>query len=94
MNQKLDPNESSIIGSWFMKNGKMCQDGNCKRIQWLISEYLNQIAVDESDWCILYKNPFDNSYWELTYPQSHMHGGGPPSLFKLTREEAKFKYNI
>jgi hypothetical protein len=39
----------------------------------------------------LYRAPDDGRYWEWTYPQSEMHGGGPPQLKYLTYQEASKK---
>ncbi|QOY91146.1 Imm27 family immunity protein [Paludibaculum fermentans] len=30
--------------------------------------------------------------WELTYPESHLHGGGPPKLTRLSLEEVRQPY--
>lgn len=59
-----------------MQDGSMMQDTVCQRIQWLMGYYLEQIFVDGDNWTALYKNPDDGRYWELSYPQSHMQGGG------------------
>ncbi|MEM7379742.1 MAG: Imm27 family immunity protein [Bacteroidota bacterium] len=32
------------------------------------------------------KDPYDNRYWELSYPQGNLHGGGPPSLINLDKD--------
>ena len=53
---------------------------------------LIEITTDTSGWDVLYRDPADGRYWELTYPQSHMHGGGPPRLTHLSFEQAKTKY--
>jgi hypothetical protein len=29
---------------------------------------------------------------ELSYPQSHLHGGGPPTLEPLSKDEATMRY--
>ena len=72
----------------------MLGDDACKRVQWLSQNYLIKVATDYSGWETLYRDPEDDRYWELTYPHSHMHGGGPPSLFNLSKEEAQMKYKI
>jgi len=40
----------------------------------------------------LYRDPDDGRYWERTYPQSELHGGGPPELRVLATEDARQKY--
>jgi hypothetical protein len=32
--------------------------------------------------------------WELTYPQSYLHGGGPPALYKIDENEAHKKFDF
>ena len=75
-----------------MKSGSMTQDSICDRIQWLTESYLEQIAIDGDNWSALFKDPHDGRYWELTYPQSHMQGGGPPTLQLLSKEAVFKKY--
>jgi immunity protein 27 of polymorphic toxin system len=45
-------------------------------------------------WSKLYLDPVDGGYWELTYPQSEMHGGGPPQLVHISADAAKIKYGV
>lgn len=47
------------------------------------------MKIASADWAVLYQDPLDKRYWELNYPQSHLQGGGSPSLTMLTYEEAK-----
>jgi len=94
MNKKPSISETSLVGSWIMIKGVMSQDSVCKRIQWLTDSYFKQVAVDGDNWSALYENPDDGGYWELTYPQSHMHGGGPPTLKQISKEIACAQYNL
>lgn len=91
---KIEKNETKIVGKWIFTDGKMIADEQCERIQWLTTNYLKKIALDKTGWDVLFKDPNDNRYWELIYPNSEMHGGGPPSLILLSESEAKDKYNI
>ena len=47
------------------------------RIQQLIRDELVKIARDLTGWRVLYRDPKDGRLWQLSYPQSEMHGGGP-----------------
>lgn len=94
MTKILSSNEIRLVGSWVEKNGSVVRDSVCERIQWLTDSYLEQVAVDGDNWSALYRNPDDSSYWELTYPQSHRHGGGPPALQRVSKEEAYKRYGI
>ncbi len=58
-----------------------------QRIEWLTKQKLQPIAKDLSGWETLYRDPRDCRLWELTYPQSGMHGGGPRRLQVLSRDE-------
>ena len=93
MNRKPDRGENCIVGKWVeTEDGSVVQDSACDRVQWLTESYFEQIAVDGDNWCALYRDPDDGSYWELTYPQSHMHGGGPPALNRISESVALEKY--
>jgi hypothetical protein len=89
---KLKPNETELIGRWEIVNGEARADAACERIEWLASSYLEKIA--SSNWEILFRDPGDGRYWERTYPQGEMQGGGPPSLFALSAEKAQAKYEF
>jgi hypothetical protein len=89
---KLEDKETDLIGEWIINDGKVAGDATCERIESLISNYLEKIAG--GGWDTLYKDPHDGRYWELVYPQSQMHGGGPPRLTNLLPGQAKLKYGI
>lgn len=66
-----------ITGRWIVQAGKVVADENCKRIEKLTSAYLVTLAKDVSGWNVLFQDPSDKSFWELGYPESQMHDGGP-----------------
>ena len=86
--------KTKIVGKRVYLNGSVVKDENTKQIESLIKDYLKTIATDESGWDTLYQNPDDNKFWELTYLQSELHGGGPPCLSILSEEEARKKYSL
>ena len=91
----IKPTENRITGKWEFTNGKMIADENCSRIQLLTKELLKKVGTDESGWQTLYFNPEDESYWELSYPNSEHHGGGPPELTRIAKsDELANRYNI
>ncbi len=94
--QRLQPNESEIVGAWVYEAGVMESDGQTKRIEWLIEHVLERIAFSPVDgaWETLFRDPGDGRFWERTYPQGEMHGGGPQALRCLTTEEAASKYRL
>lgn len=62
------------------------------RIFRLTENYLQKII--DNGWERLYIDPADNRLWELIYPKSEMHGGGPPLLRNIDRDMAISKYGI
>ena len=94
MSMKPDNGENKLIGNWIEKNGSVSQDSVCERIQWLTDTFFEQVIVDADNWSALYKNPDDRNYWELTYPQSHMQGGGPPTLQRVSDDYARKQFNL
>jgi hypothetical protein len=91
---KINPQEIELVGKWIAEKGQMHADTACKRIQWLTSNHLRKVAISKQSggWETLFQDPDDGRYWEQTYPLSGMHGGGPPTLKCLSREQAKAKY--
>ena len=92
---KIDPSETIIEGKWLVNSrNRIIGNENCERIHDLKENHLVFITTDESGWDSLYQDPTDGRFWEHTYPQSHLHGGGPPTLRNLTPIEAKEKYGL
>ncbi len=91
---KLQPNEQLLTGSWIAENGEVHDDAISERIKWLLADHLRKIAdsPQSGGWETLYQDPDDGRYWERTYPQSELHGGGPPRLRSLTADELRQKY--
>lgn len=94
MIEKLKNTEGLLEGSWVSENGKVVEDAVSKRIQILISVFLKKITVSDEGWDTLYVDTDDNRYWELTYPENNLQGGGAPMLKNIEYEEAKKKYNF
>lgn len=76
----LRPDESILIGGTHFENGKVYKDLTYQRIEYLISNWLIKIDSKESGWITIYKDPHDGRIWELSYPNSELHGGGNPTL--------------
>lgn len=89
---RLKPEEDELYGKWIEKDGVVSADETCCRIEWLTTNWLEKQAVDDSGWNVLYQDPSDGRYWELTYPQSEMHGGGPPALLHVSKETVESRY--
>lgn len=91
---KLEPNEKLLTGKWLLSNGRVVADDTCHRIMYLVNEHLKKVATSQGGWDTLYMDPTDGRLWELTFPDSGLHGGGPPQLRNLTFEEARQKYEF
>lgn len=92
--RKLQSVEIELTGNWLKKNKSVIEDEACHRIEWLIKTQLQYIATDSSGWEKLYRDLKDNRLWELTYPHSEWHGGGPPRLKVIAPETAALKYDF
>jgi hypothetical protein len=88
----IGPEETDLDGRWEVTGDRARANATSKRIWKLTSGYLQEIASDWSGWETLYRDPQDGRYWELTYPQSEYHGGGPPRLTHISEEAARAKY--
>ncbi|HVW96249.1 MAG TPA: Imm27 family immunity protein [Mucilaginibacter sp.] len=76
----LTPEDELIKGKWLFNGKEMSGDRNCKRIDWLINNRLVKVKSKDNGWTAVYIDPTDFRYWELTYPQGELQGGGPPML--------------
>ena len=88
----IKPSETVLTGQWVLQGGRPVADDVCKRILALTKSHLLEVGRDASGWNTLYRDPTDGRYWELVYPQSEIHGGGPPEMRCLTTNEAREKY--
>lgn len=92
MATKIFPSESEITGGWSVDSGRVKADQAAQRIDDLVNGHLVEVARSDDGWSVLYKEPDDNRYWELTYPESTSHGGGAPRLVGISADEAKARY--
>ncbi|HEY1956799.1 MAG TPA: Imm27 family immunity protein [Polyangiaceae bacterium] len=91
---KLRPSELVLEGRWNVVDGRIAPDDVAERVRSLARDVLERVASDASGWDTLYLDPADGRYWELTYPQGQMHGGGPPRLAVISVEQARAKYRV
>ena len=88
----IHPNETELVGKWIQQGTSVIADEASVRIKALTHSYLVKVAG--GGWETLYQDPNDLRYWELDFPQSELHGGGPPSLRYLSNEIAADKYGV
>ena len=90
----LRPEEDDIVGSWRALGSTVFGDEGCRRIHYVIKNVLEPVGVSPNGWEALFRDPRDGRLWERTYPQSEMHGGGPPRLIVVSAETAEAKYGV
>ena len=81
--QRIKPNESPLIGKWIELNGSVIADEVCSRIEWALSNQLT--LLEAKNWEGIYVDDESKQRWKLTYPDSHLHGGGPPRLDAISQ---------
>ena len=93
---KLSHDETELIGEWLFDGDNVEGDDNCSRIKWLTENILEKVAYSREygAWETLYVDKEDGRYWAMTYPKSHMHGGGPPALKCISVNDAHKKYDF
>jgi hypothetical protein len=84
----------TIVGGWVLKDGEVVGDQATRIIRHLVADHFIEVSEREGGWTTLHLDPTDGSYWELTYPQSEMHGAGPPALARLSADEVWTLYGI
>jgi hypothetical protein len=89
---ELAPDERRIVGGWVEHDGARTLDDVDRRIFWLVSRRLVPRAIAQGGWQQLYQDPRDGRYWELTFPEGSLHGGGPRLLTCIDEERAREKY--
>lgn len=93
---KLKSSEHTLSGAWVCINDKVQPNDVCKRIEWLIKNLLEKVASSPQwgGWETLFLDLSDGRFWERTYPQGDLQGGGPPQLQVISEQDAKSKYSI
>jgi hypothetical protein len=94
MDMNIKADETQLLGSWTMVGGCMVEDEVSKRIKLLTREYLSPLASSSGGWDKLFRDPSDGRFWELRYPVSSTHGGGPPALSVIDEVAARSKYKF
>jgi len=88
----LAPDERVLVGAWVERDGRRVLDDVDRRIFWLVSRRLVPRGQANGGWDQLYQDPRDGRFWELTFPEGSLHGGGPRRLECVAALVAGEKY--
>ncbi|MDB4881473.1 MAG: hypothetical protein JWL95_239 [Gemmatimonadetes bacterium] len=91
---ELGPEERQLTGAWGEMQEGVLGDEVDRRIFWLVRHRLRPRATASGGWDQHFVDPRDGRYWELTFPQGTLFGGGPRQLTQLSAEDAAAKYGI
>jgi hypothetical protein len=70
---------------WVVRDSKMIAEGDAKTINELLQTKL--VEIRKGNWATLYRHKDTEKLWDLVYPQSEMHGGGPRRLRRLDHND-------
>ena len=90
----IKPNETIIESDLDILGSKEEAWKASMRIHYLTDNYLIKKATTNGGWDILYQDPTDLRYWELTAPKGEYHGSGPLRLSYVSNLDAILKYNL
>lgn len=94
MKDQIKPNELVIESDHDILGSIEAANKASMRIDDLTDNYLIEKARANGGWDILYQDPADQRYWELTKPKGEYHGGGPSRLSYISDQDAILKYNL
>lgn len=90
--EALFPEESALEGQWLVSEAAVRGDAVEQRIASLVEGHLQLLRSSPDGWSQLYKDPSDGRLWQLTYPTSENHGGGPRKLAVISLHAAQEQY--
>jgi hypothetical protein len=92
----LLPHETELTGRWEETGDRVRADATCERIASLTNGVLDPVQDHPKfdGWVRLYRDQSDGRYWERSYSESGLHGGGPPTLRWASDEEVASHYGF
>jgi hypothetical protein len=84
----------SYTETWIKRGSSLVVDGDTVEIDRLLKEELEHVASTDNGWTQLFVDARGDGYWELSFPQSNTHGGGPRLLSPVSRDLVQSKYGI
>lgn len=73
----------TLTDLWVERDGSLVTDGDATEIDQLLARELKHLADADGGWRKLYRHSREETLWQLDYPQSEKHGGGPRRLQQL-----------
>jgi len=70
---------------WYSEDGKVAARGDAEAIDEMLTTKLEKVRTEEGGWIVIYRHCDTNQLWELSYPQSELHGGGPRRLRLISK---------
>lgn len=78
--------------TWVRDGDEIVSAGDSAEIDHLLTHELEKIAEADNGWRSLYRHRSDGRLWQLDYPHSELHGGGPRRLAdRETNDPATWK---
>jgi hypothetical protein len=65
---------------WYAEDGKVIAREDAAAIDEMLATKLEEVRTEEGGWVVIFRHRDTNQLWELSYPQSELHGGGPRRL--------------
>ena len=62
---------------WVKRGDEVVDEGDAATIEDWLANKLDKLAITDGGWRSLYRHKETGRFWELTYPHSSWHGGGP-----------------
>jgi hypothetical protein len=90
----LAPDERLLVGAWVEQDARTTHDEVDRRIFWLVTRRLTACGHTGGGWDQLYQDPRDGRFWELTFPEGSLFGGGPRRLEHVDASVAREKYGV
>ncbi len=77
------PAPTELNDGWSFRNGQRVVESDTALIDSMLANELDVVRTAEEGWTIIYRHRQTGQLWELSYPRSEMHGGGPRRLRSL-----------
>jgi len=91
---ELGPDETRLDAAAEQGLSGSSADEIDRRIFWLVRHSLRPVGMANGGWDQLYLDPRDGRYWELTFPQGSLFGGGRRRLECVPAASAAHKYEL